>query len=329
MSEGGGGLRWWGVGSRAGTSSDTLLKKSKRLRQSEAMRGQKVGSAPIQTADDWLATAAANRAFRERDGATGNPFLSAEALVKESQRQRRGKTGIEWSLASTPTTAALTVERAPGLYWDDAKDFAWPTTDDTDIATDVLAHLSSFGDDDDDEKKNVAADDEDFFFSKNDDADNRQEKSVLSREELRDIEVSVLELREELEEKTDDDDDVEMQCDALRQKLIAIRLKKKQTEPKAPPTKPPRRRSPSPVAFQEDLRRREDLRRQEGVVVDFDDDLLEGETTKPPPEPAAGVTVDFDDDDSSAGRGDTATTIEQKKHPPPGVVVDFDDDDDL
>ncbi|KAH8061836.1 dolichyl-phosphate beta-D-mannosyltransferase [Aureococcus anophagefferens] len=63
------------------------MNQAKSARQKEALSAPKVGSACVVEADDWLAAAAANQAVRERTGATGNAFASAESLVKEAKRQ--------------------------------------------------------------------------------------------------------------------------------------------------------------------------------------------------------------------------------------------------
>lgn len=115
-----GGLNWFGVGRVGGQDStgvDRILNKRKVARHDEARRAPHVGSASIVSADDWLATAEANREARERDGAVGNPFSSAEALVQESQRQKTSSS-TEFVMAPSepdePRWDSLAI--CPGLY---------------------------------------------------------------------------------------------------------------------------------------------------------------------------------------------------------------------
>lgn len=115
-----GGLNWFGVGRVGGQDStgvDRILNKRKAERHDEARRAPHVGSKSIVSADDWLATAEANREARERDGAVGNPFSSVEALVKESERQKTSSLN-EFDMApSEPDEPRWdSAEVCPGLY---------------------------------------------------------------------------------------------------------------------------------------------------------------------------------------------------------------------
>ncbi|KAJ8601880.1 hypothetical protein CTAYLR_002633 [Chrysophaeum taylorii] len=119
-----GGLNWFGVGRPSGSGQQstrvhTLLNRTREARQAEAAKAPKVGSASIVSADDWLAAAAANQEAREREGAVGNPFASAEALVKESARQAAQRsTASEFDMEFDDDEPAWTPsqDRCPGLY---------------------------------------------------------------------------------------------------------------------------------------------------------------------------------------------------------------------
>jgi hypothetical protein len=179
MSQLGGGLRWSGVtGGSASTASSRIMKAAKSLRQKEAMAAPKVGSACVVEADDWLAAAAANQERRERAGATGNPFASAEAVVKEAKRQAV----------------------------DEDDEFAIPAK---------RARAEEEEEDDDDDAAAAAG------GGAADDAADVAPAVELSHEEKREIELSVFELRDELEEEGVDDDEIEEKAARLRATLLA------------------------------------------------------------------------------------------------------------
>ena len=170
MSHLGGGLRWSGVsGGHAPRASSRIMNQAKSARQKEALSAPKVGSACVVEADDWLAAAAANQAVRERTGATGNAFASAESLVKEAKRQAV----------------------------DDDDEFA------------IEPKRARVDEDDADEPAAAAAV-----------AAAAPAEAGPSRDAKREIELSVLELRDELEEEGLDEDDIDAQCDTLREALL-------------------------------------------------------------------------------------------------------------
>ena len=107
--------------------------------------------------------AAAERAARERTGATGNAFADGASLVREAKRQ-----------ATT-----------------DDDEFAIPPTE-----------------------KRARVDEDDAPTEK------PTEKVELSREAKREVELSIMELRDELEEEGLDEDAIDAKCDALRAKLL-------------------------------------------------------------------------------------------------------------
>ncbi|MEM7515995.1 MAG: hypothetical protein AAF368_03600 [Planctomycetota bacterium] len=177
-----GGLNWHGVGRPSGsgqqtTRVDTLLNKTKASRQQEAMRAPKVGSASIVSSDDWLASAAANREARERDGAVGNPFVNAEALVKESNRQASSKARSEFDVEDgadepdwLPPPGSMEGWRSPGFYAG-GQDEPLP----------LLSHQTRSA-----ERRDVQEDD-----VQEDAKTERPTASGVSRQRMRDIEISV------------------------------------------------------------------------------------------------------------------------------------------
>ena len=170
MSQLGGGLRWSGVsGGHASSASSRIMNQAKSARQKEALSAPKVGSACVVEADDWLAAAAANQAVRERTGATGNAFASAESLVKEAKRQA---VDDDDEFAIEPKRARVDGE--------DADEPPAPAA----VAAAAPAEAGP------------------------------------SRDAKREIELSVLELRDELEEEGLDEDDIDAQCDTLREALL-------------------------------------------------------------------------------------------------------------
>lgn len=179
MSQLGGGLRWSGVSKTGSTASQRIMNQSKAIRQKEAMSAPKVGSAAVVEADDWLAAAAANQAQREKRGATGNPFESAEAVVKEAKRQAVDE---DDEFAIEPKRARVQEDADED---EDARD---------------LDELEGEGDPSRAPEPPKAED--------------------LSREQKREIELSVFELRDELEDEGLDEDAIDAQCDNLREKLL-------------------------------------------------------------------------------------------------------------
>ena len=171
MSQLGGGLRWSGVsGGHASSASSRIMNQAKSARQKEALSAPKVGSACVVEADDWLAAAAANQAVRERTGATGNAFASAESLVKEAKRQA---VDDDDEFAIEPKRARV-----------DEEDADEPAAAAAAVAAAAPAEAGP------------------------------------SRDAKREIELSVLELRDELEEEGLDEDDIDAQCDTLREALL-------------------------------------------------------------------------------------------------------------
>ena len=321
-----GGLNWFGVGKPTGSetsATNVLLNRSKRQRQDDALRGQKVGSAAIQSADDWYATAEANRRFRERDGAVGNPFLNPQSLLTESRRQNRSS-GIDWSQGDDDKdTGPL---RVPGLYWDDPKDFQW------DLATLDVVHRE-------DKRQEEPPQEEVQRLEKRD--------VGLSREELRDVEVAVLELRDKLEADGLQEDAIDAQCDTLRSNLI--QQKRRRT---------PNEKEPSSEAGVDDdggassssssLQQPEQEEQPRSVVID--DDKQSSSSSSFQPQPSRGVIVDFDDDDddddddvkeeeqpssreahdnnndATPSSSSSSSSFQKQQEPSSrGVVVDFDD----
>ena len=113
--------------------------------------------------DDWLAVAAAERAARERTGATGNAFADGASLVREAKRQAT-EDDDEFAIPAQSKKARVDEDAAPPEK---------PT-----------------------------------------------EKVELSREAKREVELSIMELRDELEEEGLDEDAIDARCDALRTKLL-------------------------------------------------------------------------------------------------------------
>ena len=87
MSQMGGGLRWHGVSKTGSTATSRIMNAAKAEREKANRSAPKVGSASVTDGDDWLAVAAAERAARERTGATGNAFADGASLVREAKRQ--------------------------------------------------------------------------------------------------------------------------------------------------------------------------------------------------------------------------------------------------
>ena len=83
MSQMGGGLRWHGVSKTGSTATSRIMNAAKAEREKANRSAPKVGSASVTDGDDWLAVAAAERAARERTGATGNAFADGASLVRE------------------------------------------------------------------------------------------------------------------------------------------------------------------------------------------------------------------------------------------------------
>ena len=159
----GGGLRWHGVSKTGSTATSRIMNAAKAEREKANRSAPKVGSASVTDGDDWLAVAAAERAARERTGATGNAFADGASLVREAKRQ-----------ATT-----------------DDDEFAIPPTE-----------------------KRARVDEDDAPTEK------PTEKVELSREAKREVELSIMELRDELEEEGLDEDAIDAKCDALRTKLL-------------------------------------------------------------------------------------------------------------
>merc|ERR1719311_1069226 len=109
--------------------------------------------------------AAAERAARERTGATGNAFADGASLVREAKRQA---TADDDEFAIPAQSKKARVDEADGPP---------PTEKPT-------------------------------------------EKVELSREAKREVELSIMELRDELEEEGVDEDAIDAKCDALRTKLL-------------------------------------------------------------------------------------------------------------
>lgn len=215
-----GGLNWHGVGRPSGsgqqtTRVDTLLNKTKASRQKEAMRAPKVGSAAIVSADDWLASAAANREAMERNGAVGNPFASADTLVKESNRQasRRSEFDIDEEAVDPEWLSFQEGWRSPGFYaggQDESPSLPSP-------------------------KAATPAEPQAREESRREEATRASASGGISRQRMREVELlvrtffvacqfnkkaQVMKLRDELEDRGESEDVVDAECDALREKLL-------------------------------------------------------------------------------------------------------------
>ena len=165
MSQMGGGLRWHGVSKTGSTATSRIMNAAKAEREKANRSAPKVGSASVTDSDDWLAVAAAERAARERTGATGNAFADGASLVREAKRQA---TEDDDEFAIPAQSKKARVDEADGPP---------PTEKPT-------------------------------------------EKVELSREAKREVELSIMELRDELEEEGLDEDAIDAKCDALRTKLL-------------------------------------------------------------------------------------------------------------
>ena len=163
MSQMGGGLRWHGVSKTGSTATSRIMNAAKAEREKANRSAPKVGSASVTDGEDWVAVGAAERAARERTGATGNAFADGASLVREAKRQAT----------------------------EDDDEFAIPS-----------------------EKR--ARVDEDGPPP----PEKPTEKVELSREAKREVELSIMELRDELEEEGLDEDAIDARCDALRTKLL-------------------------------------------------------------------------------------------------------------
>ena len=168
MSQMGGGLRWHGVSKTGSTATSRIMNAAKAEREKANRSAPKVGSASVTDGDDWLAVAAAERAARERTGATGNAFADGASLVREAKRQA--------------------------------------TTDDDEFAIPAQP------------EKRARVDDDDAGLAPP--TEKPTEKVELSREAKREVELSIMELRDELEEEGLDEDAIDAKCDALRAKLL-------------------------------------------------------------------------------------------------------------
>ena len=167
MSQMGGGLRWHGVSKTGSTATSRIMNAAKAEREKANRSAPKVGSASVTDSDDWLAVAAAERAARERTGATGNAFADGASLVREAKRQA--------------------------------------TSDDDEFAIPAQPEKRARVDDDDEGPPPT---------------EKPTEKVELSREAKREVELSIMELRDELEEEGLDEDAIDARCDALRTKLL-------------------------------------------------------------------------------------------------------------
>ena len=163
MSQMGGGLRWHGVSKTGSTATSRIMNAAKAEREKANRSAPKVGSASVTDGDDWLAVAAAERAARERTGATGNAFADGASLVREAKRQAT-EDDDEFAIPAQSKKARVDEDAAPPEK---------PT-----------------------------------------------EKVELSREAKREVELSIMELRDELEEEGLDEDAIDAKCDALRAKLL-------------------------------------------------------------------------------------------------------------
>ena len=163
MSQMGGGLRWHGVSKTGSTATSRIMNAAKAEREKANRSAPKVGSASVTDSDDWLAVAAAERAARERTGATGNAFADGASLVREAKRQAT-EDDDEFAIPAQSKKARVNEDAAP--------------------------------------------------------AEKPTEKVELSREAKREVELSIMELRDELEEEGLDEDAIDARCDALRTKLL-------------------------------------------------------------------------------------------------------------
>ena len=163
MSQMGGGLRWHGVSKTGSTATSRIMNAAKAEREKANRSAPKVGSASVTDGDDWLAVAAAERAARERTGATGNAFADGASLVREAKRQAT-EDDDEFAIPAQSKKARVDEDTAP--------------------------------------------------------PENPTEKVELSREAKREVELSIMELRDELEEEGLDEDAIDAKCDALRAKLL-------------------------------------------------------------------------------------------------------------
>ena len=161
----GGGLRWHGVSKTGSTATSRIMNAAKAEREKANRSAPKVGSASVTDSDDWLAVAAAERAARERTGATGNAFADGASLVREAKRQATADDD-EFAIPAQSKKARVDDDEGP------------PPTE-----------------------KPTA-------------------KVELSREAKREVELSIMELRDELEEEGLDEDAIDAKCDALRTKLL-------------------------------------------------------------------------------------------------------------
>ena len=165
MSQMGGGLRWHGGSKTGSTATSRIMNAAKAEREKANRSAPKVGSASVTDGDDWLAVAAAERAARERTGATGNAFADGASLVREAKRQATADDD-EFAIPAQSKKARVDDGEGP------------PPTE-----------------------KPTA-------------------KVELSREAKREVELSIMELRDELEEEGLDEDAIDARCDALRTKLL-------------------------------------------------------------------------------------------------------------
>ena len=111
MSQMGGGLRWHGVSKTGSTATSRIMNAAKAEREKANRSAPKVGSASVTDSDDWLAVAAAERAARERTGATGNAFADGASLVREAKRQATSDDD-EFAIPSETKRAASTTTPA-------------------------------------------------------------------------------------------------------------------------------------------------------------------------------------------------------------------------
>ena len=165
------------------------MNQAKGARQAAAMAAPKVGSASVVDPDAWLAIAAAAQAAREKSGATGNPFTSAEAVVKEAKRQA---VDDDDEFAIEPKRA-----RAEASGADDDGDGGG----NADAADAAAAEPSAAAD---------------------------GGAAALSHEEKREIELSIMELEDEMEEEGASAEEIGEKSDMLRKQLLkkAIAAKK-------------------------------------------------------------------------------------------------------
>ena len=180
MSQMGGGLRWHGVSATGSSASTRIINQHKAQREKDNRSAPKVGSASITDGDEWLAVASAERAAREKTGATGNAFADGASLVREAKRQA----------ADDDDEFAIPTEKRARV--DEEADAGPPPG---------LARV--------DEEADAAP------------PPGLKPKVELSREAKREVELSITELRDELEEEDGvDEDAIDAKCDALRAKLL-------------------------------------------------------------------------------------------------------------